>query len=325
MASDPLVLAPVTAVPAVKLFTQNQRLVNSRSCQDVPMQRILNIPIQDPLLKCWANWLAPEKQPFYLTSTQSTELALDISPPPPFSPEWRDTFHLWGVTCPQVALLSESDFMALPVATRAELLRIQLEHRRGQVMDVDDWRDLLPEVSEQAGGEHFVWWPSLFADQEWAVISRWSSHDRLPCQHQAVSEDVWDALGTVLPRARELAGTFASRSGPNCLGTVMASAGVVGAEHEWMLHGPFEEWLATRTVHASEVEAPGTVLVWRNHDGQAQHAAVTLGGGYVLHKPSQCWDSPRQVIRLDDVHHQFDDDDTVVRCFTLGSSWVSGS
>jgi hypothetical protein len=32
-----------------------------------------------------------------------------------------------------------------------------------------------------------------------------------------------------------------------------------------------------------------------NREGMAEHAAVTIGGGYVLNKPSQAWFSPRVV------------------------------
>jgi cell wall-associated NlpC family hydrolase len=81
-------------------------------------------------------------------------------------------------------------------------------------------------------------------------------------------------------------------------GNVMAAAGVEGAESEWVAREPFEEWLAG---HASRVQGtkrdhcPGVVLVWCNRDGLAEHAAVTIGDGYVLNKPSQGWFSPRIV------------------------------
>jgi len=37
------------------------------------------------------------------------------------------------------------------------------------------------------------------------------------------------------------------------------------------------------------------VLVWRDHDGRAEHAAVTIGNGYTFNKPSQGWFSPHLV------------------------------
>jgi len=95
-----------------------------------------------------------------------------------------------------------------------------------------------------------------------------------------------------------VAGTFASASAPNCFGTVMAAAGVAGAESEWMTHEPFEKWLSE---HAALIQStardhtPGVVLVWRGAEGLAAHAAVTVGDGYALSKPSQAWCSPRLV------------------------------
>jgi hypothetical protein len=57
-----------------------------------------------------------------------------------------------------------------------------------------------------------------------------------------VAEATWDALAGVLPTARELAGAFPPRSGPNCFGTVMGAAGVTGAAATWMQREPFEQW-----------------------------------------------------------------------------------
>ena len=45
---------------------------------------------------------------------------------------------------------------------------------------------------------------------------------------------------------------------------------------------------------------PGTVLVWRSPDGLVQHAAVTLGDGWALHKPSQGWMSPTKVLTVEE-------------------------
>ena len=50
-----------------------------------------------------------------------------------------------------------------------------------------------------------------------------------------------------------------------------------------------------------ERAAPGVVLVWRDGAGEPQHAAVTLGSGWALHKPSQGWMSPTLVLRVDEL------------------------
>jgi cell wall-associated NlpC family hydrolase len=78
----------------------------------------------------------------------------------------------------------------------------------------------------------------------------------------------------------------------------MAAAGVEGAESEWVAREPFEAWLARHAsrVHGTQLDhRPGVLRVWRNREGLAEHAAVTIGDGYVLSKPSQGWFSPRVV------------------------------
>ena len=109
---------------------------------------------------------------------------------------------------------------------------------------------------------------------------------------------MWDSAERVLPDARRLAGTFPAGSGPNCFGTVMAAAGVAGADTVWMLREPFERWLSATTRPGGDDAEAGTVLVWRSPDGLVQHAAVTLGGGWALHKPSQGWMSPTKVLTV---------------------------
>jgi cell wall-associated NlpC family hydrolase len=91
------------------------------------------------------------------------------------------------------------------------------------------------------------------------------------------------------------------RAGPNCFGTVMAAAGTPGADSTWMQREPFESWLAESTVAGGRDDDPGTVLVWRDREGQVQHAAVTLGDGWALHKPSQGWMSPTKVLGVREV------------------------
>ena len=81
----------------------------------------------------------------------------------------------------------------------------------------------------------------------------------------------------------------------------MAAAGVPGADLVWMLREPFEQWLSETTRPGGCDDDPGTVLVWRSPDGLVQHAAVTIGDGWALHKPSQGWMSPRKVLTVQDV------------------------
>lgn len=104
----------------------------------------------------------------------------------------------------------------------------------------------------------------------------------------------WRACRDVLPRAEELAGTFAERSGPNCFATVLAAAGA-GDDDAWLLQPAFEDWLRTACTRGGRDDRPGTVLVWRDGEGLVQHAAVTIGDGWAMEKPAQTWWTARGV------------------------------
>ena len=66
-----------------------------------------------------------------------------------------------------------------------------------------------------------------------------------------------------------------------------------------MQREPIEAWLRERTRLLPRHDTDGglgVVHVWRNPDGLIDHAAVSLGGGYALHKPSCGWMSPTKVL-----------------------------
>lgn len=256
---------------------------------------VLNVAVPPDLPARWAGWLAPERQPFFLKPGEAHGLGLAGVPLPPggLVPELRDTFALWNVRpdASEVVWLTESEWRGLPASTRRRLVEAQVRNGRGAVERGRAFRDLLPGLGEG----RFVWWPSLVTP---AVLERVLSLDRPPCQRERVPPEVWEKAASLLPKARDLAGTFARASGPNCFGTVMGAAGVPGAEYEWMDRGPFEAFLRGRTRRVRQMDAPGTVLVWRDEQGAVQHAAVTLGRGltgegWALHKPSQSWMTPR--------------------------------
>lgn len=168
--------------------------------------------------------------------------------------------------------LSEAQFTALPLSMRRAL------------------------AHTKARGFRTIWWPQSLRDAGDGPVLRYVSRGVTPSQHAEVDPATWRRAQPVLPRTRELAGTFAPRSGPNCFGTVMAAAGINGADQEWMEQPPFERWLAAHSQPIrgrSADDHAGTVLVWRHPDGLAVHACVTIGDGWVLNKPSQAWCSPR--------------------------------
>lgn len=73
-------------------------------------------------------------------------------------------------------------------------------------------------------------------------------------------------------------------------------------ERDWVQLDEFQTWLdsATRSVESADRDVPGTVLVW-HEGGELAHAAVTIGGGYALHQPSQSWSSPVMVWTVEEV------------------------
>jgi hypothetical protein len=270
---------------------------------------VLGIEVDTSLMRRWARWLAPPSQPFFLTAAEAAELALTPDGlAHDLSPELRDTYEVWNLAKRlEVVWLDEDAFHAQPREVRAELVRAQVRHGRGAVPAISDWIDLLDAqvLSEQADGQHFIWWPTLVEPRTDAILRRVVSDGQLPCQRMSVPEEIWRAASSILPRARVLSGTFArgSRgssfargSATYCFATVMAAAGVQSADDEL-----FETWLPANCAVGGSDDLPGPVLVWRDADHKNTHAAVTLGGGWALHKPSQEWLSPHQVVTVRDL------------------------
>jgi hypothetical protein len=257
--------------------------------------RVLGIEVSAEHRRRWEGWFAPRVQPFVVDDATARSVGGGERELPP---ELRDTYEIYAVPEDRrLVWLDEAQLMALPRPQRCALVRRQLDEGRGLVPSVRAWAPLVGEAArDQADGRRFVWWPSLLVGIEDQALLQYVEDGRRASCHHEVEERTWAAAAEVVPGARRLAGTFPAASGPNCFGAVMASAGVPGAETVWMQREPFEEWLAARTRPGGDYDDPGTVLVWRSPDGFVQHAAVTLGGGWALHKPSQGWMSPTKVL-----------------------------
>lgn len=261
---------------------------------------VLGIPVSPEVVQAWCGWLAPEAQPFLVSEWPHHVGERRTS----ISPELRDTFALYNEqeALPKAVWLSEEEFSGLAPQARRRLVREQVERGREAVPTVSTWGALAgPAAAAQAGGRRFVWWQSLLRPTPLAVLGPYIVEGRLPSRHAEVPARFWRTAERLLPLARELGGTFPSGSGPNCFGAVMAASGVLGAEEVWMQREPFEQWLADHAVPGGRDDDVGTVLVWRSPDGAVQHAAVTLGGGFALHKPSQGWMSPTKVLFVSEV------------------------
>lgn len=249
----------------------------------------------------WRRWFAPEVQPFVVDGALGD--AVGAGQTLSLSLEMQDTFLLYGdETLARVIGLDRSEFDALPPDLRASLVRHQVTAGRRLVPSLRGmpaaWR---PSLRQDGDGHRFVWWRDTLDLCGDDPVLQFVADDVLTSRHEQVDESAWNRASVVLPGARELAGTFADSSGPNCFGTVMAAAGVATAADTRMVREPFEAWLAEATRPGGDDTRPGTVMVWRDRPGSLQHAAVTLGDGWALHKPSQGWMTPRKVISVQEV------------------------
>jgi hypothetical protein len=261
---------------------------------------VLETPVDVELLDSWRQWLAPDTQPFFVDTLRAWPRS---APQQVLTPELRDTYTVWRMARPPKTLwLTEDAFLDKPRAKRAALVRSQVTAGRGAVPTIRAWGDLVDPVAarNQADGHRFTWWPSLVARNRKEILTRFVSGESEPSRHAEVSDATWEASGAVVPAARRLAGTFPPSSGPNCFGTVMAAAGVRGAEEIWVLQDRFQRWLTSSCRPGGHDDDPGTVFVWRDKGGLPVHAAITLGDGWALEKPSQCWWTPRVVITTED-------------------------
>ena len=223
------------------------------------------------------------------------------------------TYQSWRIDRSlKILWLDEPAFLEMPRARRATLVRAQVVHRRGAVPSVRRWSDVIDAetLRSQADGHRFVWWPSLVALDPHGVLSRvvgaapeGAATEAHASRHADVARKTWVRCAQVLPDAERIAGTFAPSTAANCFATVMAAAGVAGAEDACMLQVPFLQWLAgaCRRSNGGSDDEPGTVLVWRNSSGDPVHAAVTIGDGWTLEKASGEWWTPRATRSTKDV------------------------
>lgn len=268
---------------------------------------ILGVDVPPDLVELWCGWLAPDPQPFIVgTDARWQELEGDSGV---ITPELRDTFRLWAVAPgSQLLWLSDERFHGLPKPVRASLVREQVTRRSGNppgvggVPSVRGWRDLLDPTAlrREADGHRFVWWPGLVATDPIGILDRLLSADRLPSRHAEVSNSVWRRCEDILPNAQAVAGTWPQGSSSCCFSTVMTAAGSDDSGACDSVE-PFGEWLDSACRKGGNLSDAGTVLVWRDRDGLPVHAAVAIGEGWGLEKPSQEWHSPHAVATISDI------------------------
>src|SRR5699024_2156731 len=178
---------------------------------------VLGIEVAGELTARWRGWLMPTRQPYLVATRIADRLGLQPGPTR-LSMEIRDSFWLYGSPADQ----------RLAWLTRAESRRLPREVRRAQ-----------PAAHR---------WPTTDVAADVARTIRHVASGRRRSRHRELTPAAWRRVARVLPYARDLAGTFPERSGPNCFGAVMGAAGVPGAADSWMQRESFEEWLAASTV-----------------------------------------------------------------------------
>ena len=284
-------------------------------------------PVDESTFAAWQRHWAPPTQPFFVSDGLSQRL-------PPWPRFTRREFGESGVTLslhdtfttyrvsdepPWVVWLTHEAFSSLSHDERFDLLGEQRTFGRAGVVHLDEVADQVEvnRIAALATGGLFVWWPKLwgllYASERERVLRTLVESDRLPCRRDDLSARDWHRVAARLPGAGELAGSFLPESGGNCLATVMAAFGAPAVAERWVHPEPFGRWLGSFTSSDSaqlRLESPnlGDVLVWRDDSARIQHAAVSLGKGFVLHKEAQCWYVPRQVVGLKDALARWQDD-----------------
>lgn len=230
--------------------------------------KVLGIGVGADLVDQWRSWLMPVEQPFLVPPDVAKGAGL-VDGGERLSFELKDSFCLYDIGDHVTCWLTRSGSRRLP-----------------------------PEVRRDQPAAHR--WPSPNRTRNVARVVRFVEEGRRRSCHLEVPEATWKTAARVLPSARDLAGRFPPCSGPNCFGTVMGAVGAAGAAQTWTQREPFEDWLATACRPGGRDDRVGTVLVWRDGKRSVQHATVTLGDGWALHKPSQGWMSPIKVLTVRD-------------------------
>lgn len=218
--------------------------------------QVLGIPVTEQLVSRWRNWFAPPEQPFRIDPLSADLRAVIPHRDKEPTSEWCDTFFMYTGTW---TWLTESEFMDLRPGQRRSLLAVRRRTVHPKPMPV---------------------WPSELAAAGDTLMFDWIATGAVrPSRHREVPEHVWDRAARRLPRARQLAGTFAhTGSGPNCFGAVLAATGIVEADRTQIDTDTFVTWLEEHTepiTGTSQDDEPGIVFVWTEH-GKPAHATVTV-------------------------------------------------
>lgn len=298
------------------------------------MRTVLGARLPDPTLEAWCHQLVHDPEPFYLLESDLPLLPDGVEPLTRAvfnqtvgdGPGWLDIYAPWSVTREAQAVwpASVADFRQLPADRQAALSRRQWELKRANIWDwrwvakvIAPWPEalqgLLPDRFEASEGlklalRHDAWWALPSGAREAWLIAFAEGEALGTCQVGSLPAEAWSRF----PALRVLAGTFADRSGPNCMA---ASLAVLESEPDqavqiaqrWLWPNEFEAALTARGYSRAPWDEegpeppPGSVIAWADQSGALQHAFTLLGDGLAFNKQSQCWWSPRQVLPVADL------------------------
>jgi hypothetical protein len=317
------------------------------------MNDILGCVVSQRLFEHWSSLFVFQQAPFFLThATQSLlpsgavcltrtefrQLSLSL--------DFCDSYATYAVK-PEgafVALINSDEFHAMPPELQQALLHVQWQLGRGHIYDWQTIRDILTP-SEHAAAQSatfatpegkkvaldYALWQSLSTATRWQWLAQFISEDRRACLSATLSPSAWTWIKQQHgPIIRQLAGSFAWSSGPNCFSTTLAAATpttrtATSIASFWLHQSPFMRGLAQRgyvlnqSLSVQGVVPPGAILVWGDSRGTLHHACFVIGQGLALNKDSQAWFVPRQIVPLQTVLKNWQDEDLTVHVYTRES------
>lgn len=319
----------------------------------IQYMHLLGCSVTDDLFEMWRRHLVSVYAPLYGTDDTRSLLPTDTilftrdelgADMPDFPLEARDSYGIYRVdrAAPWVALLDTDCLRRLTSAVRTQLLREQWRLGRGQIYDQ-------PVVREVCSGyprayamvEEFAFetrdgvkialqydvWRTLPREVQWRWLQWFVAQDREECLSPSLGEDIWAAMDERYRHTvRRLAGTFAPASGPNCFSTTAAVIAPTAKAADdiaalWLHQQPFYRYLDAlgfrQTDFLDDIDAvsPGSVLVWIDEAGTAQHACFVPAPGLALNKDAQGWFAPRQLLPLHHVLQTWQDDRLAVHLY----------
>jgi hypothetical protein len=291
------------------------------------LKQINGYVLSDETLKEWKERFVPEydilffiSRPDFLDTKKLTADTLRS-----FSLDEKTSFATWAISseAKHYTIMSNDAFLELTAKQKEHIIKEQWKLGRGMVLSEDDLITLLPkerkealEILERSSYkdndqntkvyliQKFLW-DSLSAETQTQFLvnyaAMWIDETALFVQLSEHSQKQFSGEYQTLASFFD---TFPSRNGPNCLAAAAAAfTQDIGFIEEWMHPERFSELLEDNRyirVNTEELEKLD-VLVWKNQQEQAVHAAILLNNKYCFNKHGQTMYNPWQVLTVTDV------------------------